>query len=103
MIFKEICKDENIKTEEMPDNLKDVGFKYGLSLMSKDIGKRIVLDSDNDKWQAVLTAYHELAHLLFGHLKDDCALSNEQKEHEAQTFSCVFTALILFEKYKKYL
>lgn len=104
-IIQAICRDEGIKFCYMPDFMSETKKKTkGIALYDAEHGiKTILLNGDSifSKWERRLIASHELAHLLFGHLANACQLSYNIKEDEARTFSCVFTALMLYDEYRK--
>lgn len=103
-IIQAICRDEGIKCCYMPDFMSETEKETnGIALYDAENGiKTILLNSDTifGKWERRLTTSHELAHLLFGHLANACQLSENIKEDEARTFSCVFTALMLYDEYR---
>lgn len=104
-IIQAICRDEGIKCCYMPDFMSETKRKTnGLALYDAEHGiKTILLNGDTifSKWERRLIASHELAHLLFGHLANACQLSDNIKEDEARTFSCAFTALMLYDEYRE--
>lgn len=103
-IIQAICRDEGIKCCYMPDFMSETEKEAnGIALYDAENGiKTILLNGDTifGKWERRLTTSHELAHLLFGHLANACQLSDNIKEDEARTFSCVFTALMLYDEYR---
>jgi len=94
-MLSKMCEDANV--------LVHIGNeKYGKNVALELGGDKIILlDENQGDLERTLTIAHEFAHHLFGHLKEDCTLSTQQKEMEAVTFSAAMTALILFNKYNK--
>lgn len=101
-ILRKICDDENIHCRHIPDDAKALKSLSGIALKFPNGEKNILLNEDitAGKWENWLIIAHELGHLLFGHLEQTCTLTNEMKEDEARTFSCVFIALMLYDKYR---
>lgn len=96
-ILGRIYKDLGIGLYVMPEETKREGY-IGLSTYYKN--KPVVfVDTERSKWTKQLTAAHELAHILFGHLSG--SFDSDIAEDEARTFSCVFTALMLYDEYRK--
>ena len=102
-ILKQICTDNGIKTAQyrylekaIPKVSETMPCGFAAILENSKI---IGYDETMETWEKRLTIAHELAHHLFGHLSG--SVSKEQQEHEAQTFSTCFIALMLFQEYSQ--
>lgn len=99
-ILYDICKGENIAVK----SLEDVA-KIGIPLPDAPAvalgGKyRIVLLKDGlEKWERRHLAAHEIGHHLMGHLTPNFNCGHETMELEANVFSAVMTALMVFHEY----
>lgn len=70
-------------------------LKRAVGATYKKDGKNIiVLNSNITPEIARLTLMHELAHLLLGHLSEDCTISREQQEFEAESLGFILYSFL---------
>ena len=104
--LSQIAQNNSIAIGLMNDEIlnllgRDVNSSRGCAVRCEN-SAQILCDADAGSHEKEFIIAHELAHLLFGHMREGKqGVSSQHAEMEADMFAAALMALILFEEVKQ--